>query len=135
MGKEEVIAITGAAGFIGSCLTAHLNNLGYENLILVDDFSDEKKVFNLRGKKYEQKVHREQFSEWLKTHPEKIKYIFHLGARTDTTDPDYEIFRKLNLDYSKMIWEHCEEYHIPLVYASSAATYGNGEHGYKDDES
>lgn len=134
MGKEEVIAITGAAGFIGSCLTAHLNNLGYENLILVDDFSDEKKVFNLRGKKYEQKVHREQFSEWLKTHPETIKYIFHLGARTDTTDPDYEIFRKLNLDYSKMVWEHCEEYHIPLVYASSAATYGNGEHGYKEDE-
>lgn len=135
MGKEDVIVITGAAGFIGSCLTGCLNHLGYENLILVDDFSDEKKVFNLRSKKYQHKVHREQFSEWLKTHPDTIQYVFHLGARTDTTEPDYEIFRKLNLDYSKMIWEYCEEYQVPMVYASSAATYGLGEHGYKEEES
>ena len=135
MGKDDVIAITGAAGFIGSCLTAYLNNLGYEHLILVDDFSDEKKVFNLQGKKYDHKVHRDQFSEWLKTHPDTIKYVFHLGARTDTTEPDYEIFRRLNLDYSKMIWEHCEEFNIPLVYASSAATYGNGEHDYVENDS
>lgn len=134
MGKEDVIAITGAAGFIGSCLTGYLNHLGYEHLILVDDFSDEKKVFNLQGKQYDHKVHREQFSEWLKTHPDTISCIFHLGARTDTTDPDYEIFKKLNLDYSKMIWEYCEGHHIPLVYASSAATYGKGEHAYTDDE-
>lgn len=135
MGKEEVIAITGAAGFIGSCLTAHLNALGFEQLVLVDDFSDEKKVFNLKGKKYLHKVHREQFGDWLKGHPDTISYVFHLGARTDTTDPDYEIFRKLNLDYSKDIWSYCTEHNIPLVYASSAATYGNGEHGYDDTES
>lgn len=134
MGKEDVIAITGAAGFIGSCLVAQLNNLGYEQLILVDDFSDEHKVYNLRGKKYLHKVHREQFTEWVKTHPGTIKGVYHLGARTDTTDPDYEIFRKLNLEYSKDIWEYCVERKIPLVYASSAATYGNGEHGYKDNE-
>jgi len=134
MGKEEVIAITGAAGFIGSCLVAHLNTLGYEQLVLVDDFSDEKKVFNLKGRKYLHKVHREQFADWLKNHPDTIRYIFHLGARTDTTDPDYEIFRKLNLDYTKAVWEYCVEYNIPLVYASSAATYGNGAHGYTDNE-
>ncbi len=135
MGKDEVIAITGAAGFIGSCLVAQLNNLGYEQLVLVDDFSDEKKVFNLKGKKYLHKVHREQFMEWLKSHPDTIHRVYHLGARTDTTDPDYEIFRKLNLEYSKDVWEYCVENHIPMVYASSAATYGKGELGYKDDES
>jgi ADP-L-glycero-D-manno-heptose 6-epimerase len=134
MGKEEVIAVTGAAGFIGSCLTAHLNHLGYEQLVLVDDFSDERKVFNLKGKKFLHKVHRDQFSDWCKSHPDTIKYIFHLGARTDTTEPDFEIFRKLNLEYSKDIWEYCVENNIPLVYASSAATYGDGAHGYKDDE-
>ncbi|WP_118972177.1 ADP-glyceromanno-heptose 6-epimerase [Taibaiella koreensis] len=134
MGTEDVIAITGAAGFIGSCLVAHLNHLGFEQLVLVDDFSDEKKVFNLRDSKYLYKVHREQFAEWLKTHPDKIKAVFHLGARTDTTDPDYEVFRTLNLEYSKGIWEYCVAHHVPLVYASSAATYGKGEQGYKDDE-
>ncbi|WP_118950861.1 ADP-glyceromanno-heptose 6-epimerase [Taibaiella helva] len=134
MGKEDVIAITGAAGFIGSCMVAHLNHLGFEQLVLVDDFSDEKKVYNLKGSKYLYKVHREQFSEWLKTHPDKIAVIYHLGARTDTTEPDYEVFRSLNLEYSKSVWEYCVEHNVPLVYASSAATYGNGELGYTDDE-
>lgn len=134
MVKDDVIVVTGAAGFIGSCLTGYLNQSGYENLVLVDDFSDSKKVYNLKGKKYRYKVHREQLAGWLKTHPDTIQYVFHLGARTDTTEPDYEIFRKLNLEYSKDIWEYCIEHNIPLVYASSAATYGNGEHGYKDDE-
>ncbi len=92
-----MIVVTGAAGFIGSCLIAHLNKLGFENLVMVDDFSDEKKVFNLKGKKYLYKVHREQFSDWLKNHPDTIQYIFHLGARTDTTDPNYETFKILNL--------------------------------------
>lgn len=135
MGNEDVIAITGAAGFIGSCLVGFLNQLGFEKLILVDDFSDAKKVYNLMGKKYLNKVHREQFSDWLKGHPDTIQYIFHLGARTDTTDPDYAIFKHLNLDYSKDIWEYCVENNIPLVYASTAATYGDGAFGYKDDES
>ncbi len=133
MGKEEVIAITGAAGFIGSALTAHLNKLGYHHLILVDDFSNKHKVYNLSGKKYQHKIHREQFLEWAAQHPGLIKYVFHLGARTDTTEPDYEIFRKLNLEYSKDLWEYCSSNKIPMVYASSAATYGNGEYGYADD--
>lgn len=135
MGKDEVIAITGAAGFIGSCLTAHLNSLGYSQLVLVDDFSDQRKVWNLKGKQYLYKVHRDQFAEWCKGHPDTVKYVFHLGARTDTTEPNYEIFKKLNLDYSKDIWEYCVENNVPLIYASSAATYGNGEHGYVEDDS
>lgn len=132
MQPGDVIVVTGAAGFIGSCLTSYLNQQGYNNLILVDDFSVKRKCENLSGKKYAYKVHREQFFEWFKSHPGTIQYIFHLGARTDTTEMDYKVHKKWNLEYSKDIWELCVENNIPLVYASSAATYGNGEHGYKD---
>ncbi|MFT4061021.1 MAG: ADP-glyceromanno-heptose 6-epimerase [Edaphocola sp.] len=134
MVKSNVIAITGAAGFIGSCLTAYLNELGYEQLILVDDFSDAEKVNNLRHKKFLHKVHREQFFDWLDMHPGSVQYIFHLGARTDTTDTDFGIFKKLNLQYSKDLWQYCAEHNVPLLYASTAASYGNGEYGYTDDE-
>ncbi len=133
MKTTDAIVITGAAGFIGSYITSYLNKQGFENLILVDDFSNSQKVNNLKGKKFSLKIHREQFFDWLKIHPNTINYIFHLGARTDTTEMDYEVHKKWNLDYSKHVWEYCTENSIPLLYASSAATYGNGELGYKDD--
>src|SRR5688572_2351941 len=132
METNEVIAITGAAGFIGSFLTGWLNDLGFHQLILIDDFSVESKSPNLQHKKCIQKVHREQFFDWADSHPGVIKYMFHLGARTDTTEMDYKVHKKWNLDYSKAIWHLCIKQNIPLVYASSAATYGNGEHGYSD---
>ncbi|MBS1782719.1 MAG: ADP-glyceromanno-heptose 6-epimerase [Bacteroidetes bacterium] len=135
MQTEDSIVITGAAGFIGSYLTGYLNRAGFNNLILVDDFSDKAKVKNLVGKKFVLKVHREQFANWAKTHKGAVKAVFHLGARTDTTEMDYEVHRKWNLDYSKTVWEYCTRQEIPLVYASSAATYGNGEYSYKDDHS
>jgi ADP-L-glycero-D-manno-heptose 6-epimerase len=133
MQNSDTIVITGAAGFIGSYLAGYLNQHGYENLILVDDFADEAKVANLKGKKKLHKIHREQFFDWCRLHPRSISCIFHLGARTDTTEMDYSVHKKWNLDYSKQVWELCVQEQIPLVYASSAATYGNGEWGYKDD--
>src|SRR5258708_3255982 len=110
MQKNDVIAITGAAGFIGSYLCGYLNKLGYENLVLVDDFSDENKAPNLAGKKFLHKVHREQFFEWYAKHPDYIKHIFHLGARTDTTEMDYAVHKKWNFDYSKDVWEMCTQH-------------------------
>ncbi len=133
MARNDVIAVTGAAGFIGSCLVSFLNQLGAHQLVLVDDFSDPKKSANLEGKKYLHKIHREQFFDWAEKHPGLIKRVFHLGARTDTTEMDYAVHKKWNLDYSKLIWLFCTGNNIPLVYASSAATYGNGEFGYTDD--
>lgn len=129
-----MIIITGAAGFIGSCLVSKLNAEGYYDLILVDDFSDEAQNKNFEGKRFTEKIDRDEFVEWLKKNHLHVQFVFHLGARTDTAEFDYKLLNKLNLDYSKQVWKTCVEFGLPLVYASSAATYGLGENGYDDDE-
>ncbi|MBS1765165.1 MAG: ADP-glyceromanno-heptose 6-epimerase [Bacteroidetes bacterium] len=129
-----MIVVTGAAGFIGSCLVRHLNEEGFNDIIVVDDFSNAEKNKNLDGKKVTARVDRNEFDEWLDQNHQLTQFIFHIGARTDTTEFNREIFNQLNLNYSKSVWNKCVEYGIPLVYASSAATYGNGEFGYDDDE-
>jgi len=131
--KDSIIVVTGAAGFIGSCMTGFLNAQGFENLILVDEFENEEKELNLHEKKYAVRVERENFFEWLAIEKPDVKFIFHLGARTDTTEFDYAIHQHLNVDYSQKIWKFCTESNVSLVYASSAATYGSGELGYNDD--
>ena len=129
-----MIVVTGAAGFIGSCLVSKLNAEGHFNLVLVDDFSNEDKKANYERKKFIKTVERSQFIAWLKQHYASVNFIFHVGARTDTTEHSVELLNELNLDYTKAIWNICSEHFIPLVYASSAATYGLGEYGYEDDE-
>ena len=130
-----MIIITGAAGFIGSCLVQKLNDEGYNDLVLVDDFSNEIKNKNFEGKRYSKQVNRDVFAEWLRENHLHVQFVFHIGARTDTTEMDRELFNRLNLDYTKSVWSICTEFGIPMVYASSAATYGLGELGYDDDES
>jgi len=127
-----MIVITGAAGFIGSCLVRKLNDEGFVDLILVDDFSKHSKDKNLEEKKFTAKVEREVFMDWLKLNHRFVQLIFHIGARTDTTEFNKDIFDKLNLNFSKEVWKACVEFGLPLVYASSAATYGAGEFGYDD---
>ncbi|HKK10101.1 MAG TPA: ADP-glyceromanno-heptose 6-epimerase, partial [Bacteroidales bacterium] len=105
---------------------------GYKNLVLVDDFSKTAKEENLNKKSYLQRIERENFPEWMEKNIKEIDLIFHIGARTDTAEFDKEVFDKLNLNFTKNIWQLCAQYYIPLVYASSAATYGLGEHGYED---
>ncbi len=129
-----MIIVTGAAGFIGSCLVSKLNREGFTDIILVDDFSNPEKMKNLENKKYSQKIHRDDFIQWLKNNQRLVQFVFHLGARTDTTEFNKEIFDRLNLNYSKDVWKICVEFGLPLVYASSAATYGLGELGYEDNE-
>ncbi len=128
-----MIIITGAAGFIGSRLLNKYNRRGFTDVVIVDDFNRRDKRFNLKNARYKQKIHRDDFIPWLHTHSKEVEFIFHLGARTDTTEKNKHIFDKLNLNYSKSIWLACSKYRIPLVYASSAATYGLGEYGYEDD--
>lgn len=130
-----MIVITGAAGFIGSALAAKLNQERFFDLILVDEFTRDDKLANLQNKKYLGLVHRNHFFAWLDQNHMQVQFIFHLGAKTDTTLFDEAIFNHLNVHYSQQVWSKCIEYGIPLVYASSAATYGLGEFGYDDNES
>ena len=128
-----MIVVTGAAGFIGSCLIGELLRDGWADIVAVDDFSRPDKAPNLEGKKLTAKVDRKEFLRWLDENEKLVQFIFHLGARTDTTEFDRRIFDELNVQYSKDVWERCVKYGIPLVYASSGATYGEGEFGYSDD--
>lgn len=128
-----MIIVTGAAGFIASALVNKLNNKGYNNIVVADDFSNPEKMKNLEQKVFRQKVHRDELPQWLSENHKQVEFVFHLGARTDTAEFDMQVLNRLNLDYSKHIWNICTEYSLPLVYASSAATYGSGELGYSDN--
>lgn len=130
-----MIVVTGAAGFIGSCLVSRLNQAGHKNIVVVDDFSKTEKAGNLEGKTLISKVPRSGFIKWLEDFGSEVEFVYHIGARTDTTEFDKQIFDELNVNYSKDVWKLCTQFKIPLVYASSAATYGLGEFGYKDDHS
>lgn len=128
-----MIVVTGAVGFIGSCLIKKLNDEGHSDIIAVDEFSHEAKNRNLEGKQIAERIDRNDFPGWLWEKHDQVDAIFHIGARTDTTEKDWDIFQELNLDYSKALWELCAQHGIPFIYASSAATYGLGELGYEDD--
>jgi len=128
-----MIVVTGAAGFIGSCMVRRLLDAGYEDILVVDDFSRPDKNRNLEGKKIWGEVHRNNFMRWFERNHADVDAVIHLGARTDTTEMDTRIFDELNLDYSKAVWMMCCAFDKPLLYASSAATYGLGEFGYTDD--
>ena len=127
------IIITGVAGFVGSCLAKKLHDLGYNRLIGVDDFSVEEKSQNTVTKPYIDKINRQDFFSWFDENNTDIEFIIHIGARTDTTETNWELLNELNLSYSQRIWDRCVSYKIPLIYASSAATYGGGEYGYDDN--
>ncbi|MFK8056985.1 MAG: ADP-glyceromanno-heptose 6-epimerase [Saprospiraceae bacterium] len=127
-----MIIVTGAAGFIGSVLVCELNFRGYEDLILVDQFGRDDRSSNLEGKKYTACVERDALPAYLQELDTKPTAIFHIGARTDTAEMDVELFEELNLKPSKVLWEYCTTHQVPFIYASSAATFGGGEHGYSD---
>lgn len=129
-----MIVVTGAAGFIGSYFVSFLNQKDRENIIIVDDFSFPEKNKNLNGKRIVEQIEREDFIEWFEQHADKVTFVFHLGARTNTAEFDEAVLQKLNVDYTKSIWKVCAKHQIGLIYASSAATYGLGEYGYDDSE-
>lgn len=128
-----MIIVTGAAGFIGSCMINKLNNKGFTKIVAVDDFSYPEKNKNLLSKSILLQIDRSDLFSWLDSNHKKVSSVYHLGARTDTAETDTKIFDLLNINYSKKLFSKCTKYEIPLIYASSAATYGLGEYGFKDD--
>jgi ADP-L-glycero-D-manno-heptose 6-epimerase len=128
-----MIVVTGAAGFIASVFCRHLNAMGITDLVLSDDFSKAHKQNNYSSIQYTELVNRDILDQWIQMNHLQIQAVFHLGARTDTTEKNIEILNTLNLFYSQKIWNLCSEFQIPLIYASSAATYGSGEYGYDDN--
>lgn len=132
MSKQPTIVVTGAAGFIGSVFVQYLNEQGLDQLLLVDDFGVESKRKNWENKKFIKAIERQAFLTQLEEQEYEIDLMVHLGARTDTTEFNYAIHEALNVEYSKALWNYATAKKIPLIYASSAATYGAGEHGYED---
>lgn len=130
-----MIVVTGAAGFIGSYVVGKLNREGFKDIVLVDKYDDPLKIANYQSKTYTEMVDRDQFFDWLAIHEKFVQIIVHLGARTDTIGQEPEIYQQLNLEYSQKIWNACIQYGLPLVYASSASTYGDGQLGFDDDHS
>jgi len=130
-----MIIVTGAAGFIGSCLIKKLNQENFNAIIAVDKFGIPAKTKNLEGATIQEYIDRDDFMTWLDKNYELVEFIFHIGAKTDTAEFDKVLLARFNTQYTKDIWTRCIQYQIPLVYASSAATYGLGESGYEDNES
>ncbi len=127
-----MIVVTGAAGFIGSYMVGRLNREGYRDIVLVDKFDDPMKISNYISKTYSDIVDRDDFFEWLEENNQHVQFIIHLGARTDTIGQESEVYQQLNFHYSKQIWKSCIQYGLPLIYASSASTYGDGSLGFND---
>lgn len=131
-----MIIVTGGSGFIGSVLIAALNEKGNEDILLVDEADDQNKQKNIAPLKYKQQLGIKQFREQLQqgafdNHP--VEVIFHLGAISTTTETSWDRLLEFNIDYTKMLIKWAADHAVRFIYASSAATYGNGELGYKDD--
>lgn len=131
--RDQLIVITGAAGFIGSCLVRHLNDRGYSNLLLVDNIGHTDKWKNLVGKQFVDFISIEEFFPFLEGRDQEIEAFIHLGACSDTCETDGDWMLENNLRFSMSLCEYAMTHEHRFIYASSAATYGNGEHGFKDD--
>ncbi len=130
LAQEPFIVITGAAGFIGSCVVRYLNDQGMCHLVLVDQFS---KTANLKNKRFTQFVPKQELFTWLEEHKGEVQAIIHLGACSDTTMQDRDYLMENNYLYTLRLAEYALNHGVRFIYASSAATYGDGSQGFSDN--
>lgn len=129
-----MILLTGAAGFIGSNLLAILNEEGITDVAVCDDLGSEGKWKNLQKREFAEFVPIAELAAWLST-DRPVEAVIHLGANSDTTATDGDEVMRSNFNCSLMLWNYCTREGIPFIYASSAATYGDGAAGFSDDDS
>lgn len=127
-----MIIVTGGAGFIGSCIVRELNNMGHEDIIIVDNIQKTEKWKNMRNKRYIEYISRNDFLDRLPEFAGKVSHVIHMGACSATTELDFDFLYKNNFEYTKTLWKFCTENQCSFIYASSAATYGAGEFGFDD---
>lgn len=126
-----MVIVTGGAGFIGSCIVRTLNDAGRDDIVIVDNIGTTDKWLNMRNKRYIKYVNKLDFLAELPSY-ESVEAIIHMGAQSSTTERDFDYLWKNNFEYTKALWNYCAEKQISFIYASSAATYGDGELGFDD---
>ncbi len=129
-----MMIVTGGAGFIGSCIVRTLNDMGIEDIIIVDHIGKTDKWLNLRNKKYLEYIGRDRLPERLPAYAGRVTHVIHMGACSATTEKDFDFLCDNNVAYSKMLWDFCAKHQISFLYASSAATYGDGSIGFDDQK-
>lgn len=127
-----MIIVTGGAGFIGSCIVRELNDMGHEDIVIVDHIRETEKWKNMCNKKYIEYINRDDFLARLPEFAGKVTHVIHMGACSSTTELDFDFLYKNNFEYTKTLWKFCTENQCSFIYASSAATYGAGEFGFDD---
>ena len=129
-----MIIVTGGAGFIGSCIVRTLNDMGIEDIVIVDHICESDKWMNMRNKKYDEYINRDDFLGRLSEFTGKVTHIIHMGACSVTTERNFDFLYKNNFEYTKTLWKFCADNQISFIYASSAATYGDGSNGFDDQD-
>jgi len=131
-----MIIVTGGAGFIGSALVSKLNDAGREDILIVDSMGEGPKWKNLAKLRFSRLIHKDEIWSWLEEigQYETVEAVFHMGACSSTTVMDVDFLTSNNINYSIELWNWCSAFEVPMIYASSAATYGDGSHGFADDE-
>jgi ADP-L-glycero-D-manno-heptose 6-epimerase len=129
--------VTGGAGFIGSCLLATLNAAGIEDILVVDNLGSGEKWRNLESKRFSDYIHKDELRLRLEEDrmPRGIRAVLHMGACSSTTETDAEYMLRNNYRYSRLLAEWALKKGVRMIYASSAATYGNGDLGFSDEDS
>ena len=127
------IIVTGGAGFIGSCIIRELNDAGFEDITVVDNIAQTDKWRNLINKTYVRYINKENFLAQLPSFSGKVSHVIHMGACSATTERDFDYLYRNNLEFTQALWNFCAEEQISFLYASSAATYGDGTQGFSDE--
>ncbi len=131
--EDQLIVITGGAGFIGSCVIRYLNDQGFSNIFVVDELCHTEKWKNLRGKQFADIISKHQLFNWLEGRESLIGAFIHLGACSNTLETDASYLLENNYRYSVHLAEYALKYGHRFIYASSAATYGDGSQGFSDE--